>query len=76
MSNSPEPSVGQRVIRAQVAVGLIALAVIGLFVGIWIGLGELGIDDAPRLFAAFCIPPILLALGASIAYLHRQPRSS
>ncbi|MBW4436923.1 MAG: hypothetical protein KME04_07295 [Pleurocapsa minor GSE-CHR-MK-17-07R] len=40
------------------------LAVIGiiLFVLLWIGLGNAGVANAPRLFASMCVPPLIIGL--------------
>ena len=69
MSNSPSPLNSQRLLRAS-AVG-VGLAVFGIlaFVGLWVVLGNAGFPNAARLFAAMCIPPIVIGvlLGSSVA---------
>lgn len=42
----------------------VGLAVFGIlaFIVLWTALGNAGLDNAPRLFASMCIPPLLIAI--------------
>lgn len=61
MSNSPDPF-KSRLLRSS-GFG-VALAVFGIaaFVALWSVLGGAGWENAPRLFASLCIPPLLIGL--------------
>lgn len=48
-------------------IGLAVLAV-GLFLLLWFGLGAADLPQASRLFAALCLPPVLVG-GVLLAYL-------
>ena len=59
MSNSPAPMDSKRMLRASVfGVGLALFGIIA-FIVLWLGLA--GLENAPRLFASLCIPPVLIA---------------
>lgn len=62
MANSPSPFDSKRILRAStVGVGLAVFGIVA-FIILWVALGNAGLDDAPRLFAAMCVPPLLIAL--------------
>lgn len=48
-------------------IGLAVLAV-GLFLLLWFGLGTADLPQATRLFAALCLPPVLMG-GVLLAYV-------
>lgn len=47
---------------AVVVGGLLAVLAIGLFIVLYVVLGSVGLDAAPRLFVSMCVPPAVLAL--------------
>lgn len=60
MANSPAPMDSKRIMRASVfGVGLAVFGIIA-FVVLWLGLS--GLENAPRLFASLCVPPLLIAV--------------
>ncbi len=67
MSNIPEPVKEGLSKGSKIGAVLGVLAII-LFIVLWIGLGQLGLAQAPRLFGAMCIPPAVIA-GILGAYL-------
>jgi hypothetical protein len=51
-------------------IGLVlAAGGIGLFVLLWVVLGNAGIDTFARLMIAICIPPALIALAVGVYFL-------
>jgi len=59
---------------ALVGAGLAVLGVV-LFVGLWAGLGSAGVSNAPRLFAAMCVPPLVIGVIVG-GYALLRPASS
>jgi hypothetical protein len=65
MSNSPNPIDKNMLLRSSAAgVGLSILGIV-LFVVLWLALSSL--ENAPRLFVAMCVPPLVIA-GIVIVY--------
>lgn len=48
---------------------LLAVFGIGLFILLWVVLGNAGMDNFARLMIAICIPPALIALGVGLFFL-------
>jgi lipopolysaccharide export LptBFGC system permease protein LptF len=66
-------------LRTGLIVGaVLAVAGIGLFVLVWLVLGEAGAAPAPRLFSALCLPPAVIALllGAYVLVLRGRRHNS
>lgn len=60
---------------ALIGAGLAVLGVV-LFVVLWAGLGSAGVGNAPRLFAAMCVPPLVIGLIVGGYALLRPARSA
>jgi hypothetical protein len=62
--------------RTMIAGVALAVFAIGLFLLLWFALGALGMTQATRLFAALCLPPVILG-GVLLAYvLIKRPSGS
>lgn len=74
MSSSPNPFGGLPVSRVVAAGAALAILGIALFIGMWVVLGNAGVDQAPRLFASMCVPPgvIALILGVYVLFSRRS----
>jgi hypothetical protein len=74
-NGAPNPLNQKNLSRAAVAGLVLSILGIGLFIGLWIGLGNAGMDQFPRLILSMCVPPALMAgiLGAYI--LLARPKS-
>lgn len=48
---------------------LLAVFGIGLFVLLWVVLGNAGMDNFARLMISICVPPALIALGVGLFFL-------
>jgi lipopolysaccharide export LptBFGC system permease protein LptF len=57
--------------RVALVGALLSVLGIGLFVLLWVVLGSAGVANAPRLFAAMCIPPLVIGVivGAYALYM-------
>ncbi len=66
----------KRVTRAGIWGALLGILAILLFVGLWIGLGSIGVTVFPRLVISVCIPPAILSLIAGFYLLVKAPSSS
>jgi lipopolysaccharide export LptBFGC system permease protein LptF len=73
VGSSPNPLGGANLPRVIAAGAALAGLGIALFVGLWELLGQAGVDQAPRLFAALCAPPGVIALILGIYTLLRRP---
>lgn len=72
MGNAPDSFNKKTVVRSQIAVVALSAIGIGAFILFWIVLGELGVGDFARLIAAFCIPPVLIAVLVGVYLLSRS----
>lgn len=75
-SNTPEekPLGGQNLARASVfGVGLSVIAIV-VFIVLWVVLGNLGMDQLPRLLLSLCLPPLIIALVVGGYALMRRSR--
>ncbi|MDX2137848.1 MAG: hypothetical protein SF123_07105 [Chloroflexota bacterium] len=61
--------------RLQIGVVLAAALGIGLFFLLWQGLGDVGVDQFPRLIIAMCVPPMLIAVVVGVYILIFRSRS-
>lgn len=61
MSNPQTPFDKNVLTRAGIAGLVLAGLGVGLFILVWIVLGEAGVADFPRLFASLCVPPAVIA---------------
>lgn len=76
MSPNPPPDSKSNTLTPVLAAGgILAAAAIGLFMLLWLALGNTDVSNAQRLFISLCVPPALLsgAIGAYI--LIRRPKS-
>lgn len=61
MGNSPNPNFnGKTASRIGLIGAVIGIVSIGLFMGLWILLGNANMDDFPRLIISVCVPPALM----------------
>ena len=72
MGQTPGPIDPQRLWRAQIYVVILAILGIAIFIGVWVGLGDMGVSPFPRLFAAMCIPPAVISLIVGVFFLIRS----
>lgn len=69
MTNTPNPFDAQALLRASlIGVGLSIFGVV-MFIILWLALA--GLENAPRLFTALCIPPLLIAVLVIVYRLTR-----
>jgi hypothetical protein len=73
MSNTPEPLNQTNLSRGLVAGALLAVLGIGLFIGLWVIMGSMGVSNAARLLVSLCIPPAIIALIIG-GYVLLRPR--
>jgi hypothetical protein len=73
MSNTPEPLNQTNLSRGLVAGAVLAVLGIGLFIGLWVIMGSMGVSNAARLLVSLCIPPAIIALIIG-AYVLLRPR--
>lgn len=69
MGKSPNPNFdGKAASRVGLIGAIIGIVAIGLFMGLWILLGNANVNDFPRLIISVCVPPALMTafLGAYI----------
>ncbi len=62
MSNTPGPLNQTNLSRGLIVGAVLAALGIGLFIGLWIVLGSMGVGNAARLLVSLCIPPAVIAL--------------
>lgn len=55
--------------RTTIAGALLALVGVGMFIGLWVVLGNTDVSQFARLILSLCVPPILMALGVGIYFL-------
>ena len=75
MSKSP-PSLKPALSKAAIAGAVLAVFGIVLFAVLWIVLGNAGLSQTPRLFAALCIPPGVIAAIIGVYILVARPYAS
>lgn len=73
MTPPSNPMNKRTITRAGIVGALLAVLGIGLFMGIWIILGNFGVADFPRLISALCIPPGIIAAIMGIYILIARP---
>lgn len=56
--NPPKPNI-TRIVLSGAVIGALG---IGLFLGSWILLGNLGVDDLARIVVSVCLPPGILTI--------------
>lgn len=66
MAENPESNNARLLTRAGIAGAVLGGGLVTLFFVIWIVLGELDVADLPRLVAAVCVPPGLIAGGIAV----------
>lgn len=78
MMTPPSPLNGQRISRIALAGIILAGVGIGLFIILWIVLGQAGLESVPRLIASMCIPPAVIAviLGIYMLFFRGSPTGS
>ena len=59
--------------RAGLYGALLGIAAILLFVGLWFGLGSIGVTVFPRMVISVCIPPAVLSFAAGIFLILKSP---
>lgn len=74
MSEPPELKRG--LLRAQIAVAVLAVLAIGAFIVLWNLLGSAGFEDFPRLILSMCLPPAVIAIVVGIYVLIFRARGS
>jgi len=74
MAEPPEMKRG--LLRAQIAVAVLAVLAIGAFIGLWNLLGSAGFEDFPRLILSMCLPPAVIAILVGIYVLIFRARGS
>jgi hypothetical protein len=72
MSKSP-PSLKPALSKAAIAGAVLAVLAIILFGVLWVVLGNAGLSQTPRLFAALCIPPGVIAAIIGVYILVARP---
>ncbi len=76
MSQNPSPdSKSNALTPALAAGGILAAAAVGLFVLLWLALGNTGMSNAQRLLISLCVPPALLSGTIGAYILIRRPKS-
>jgi hypothetical protein len=71
MSETPSPINKNVLSRATlVALGLATFGVV-LFIGLWVVLGNVGVEQFARLLMSLCIPPAAIAAIVGIYFLAR-----
>lgn len=61
MGQSPNPNFdGKTVSRIGLIGAIIGIVAIGLFVALWVILGNANMDAFPRLIISVCVPPALM----------------
>lgn len=75
-NDTPNPVDQNNLPRALVSGIVLAAVGIGLFIAIWVVLGNIGVDQFPRLILSLCVPPALMAgiLGAYILLARPTPK--
>ena len=68
MEEAPNSFNKKMLLRTTIAGTVLALVGVAIFGGMWLFLGQIGLDDFPRLLASFCIPPAAIT-GIIGAYL-------
>lgn len=76
MEEKPNPLNSKLLIRTTIAGLILAFIGVAVFGGMWILLGEIGLDDFPRLVVSFCLPPAAIAgiIGAYMLII--QPKDN
>lgn len=62
----------KRLVNALIVGGLLAVLGVGLFLLLYVGLGTLNVQGAPRLFGALCTPPVVIGLIVGLYALIRR----
>ena len=60
MGEGQNPIDGKVVTRIGIAGAVIGVVAIGMFMGLWILLGNANVDDFPRLVISICVPPAIM----------------
>lgn len=62
MGNSSDGGLNRKTLsRATLAGAALAMGGVGLFILLWVVLGNAGVDQFPRLILSMCVPPALIA---------------
>ena len=74
MGKMPDAFETNRVLKFLSAGFALALFGIGVFLGMWVLLGEAGMADFPRMIMSFCLPPALIAaiIGLFMLFTRRR----
>ncbi|MCL4253908.1 MAG: hypothetical protein KJ043_09025 [Anaerolineae bacterium] len=77
MSDTPTPPPPQldrkTISRVGIVGAVLGAVIIGVFLLLWIILGNMGMSDFPRLVISVCAPPTLMALVFGIYFLTTRP---
>ncbi|MDZ4670202.1 MAG: hypothetical protein SH821_04985 [Phototrophicales bacterium] len=75
MSDTPPPNPIDKksISRIGLTGAVIGAVAIGLFILLWVILGNMGMSDFPRIIASVCVPPTLLSLLFGIYFLTSRP---
>lgn len=73
MSNQPN-DLQKQLPRAGMIGGVLAVLAIGLFIALYIVLGNAGAEPAVRLLVSLCVPPAVLAIGFGLYILIARPK--
>lgn len=65
-----------KITRAGFYGALLGVVAILLFVGLWVGLGGIGVTVFPRLVISICIPPAVLSFVAGIFLIVKSPSAA
>ncbi|MCC6612636.1 MAG: hypothetical protein IT320_04100 [Anaerolineae bacterium] len=76
MAQSQPPEMKRGLLRAQIAVAVLAVLAVGGFIGLWNVLGGAGFEDFPRLILSMCLPPAFIAILVGIYVLVFRSRGS
>lgn len=71
MSETPSPI--NKSVLSRPTLGVVGLAAFGvvLFIGLWVVLGHVGVEQFARLLVSLCIPPAAIAAMVGIYFLAR-----
>lgn len=73
MSQSPNPLDKQTISRIGIVGAILGMLAVGLFAGLWFGLGTTSLDVFPRLVIAICLPPAIMAALVGGYMLLKRP---
>lgn len=76
MSNPPNPVNKTALSRAGIVGAVLGGFGILLFIALWVGLGQAGVQQYTRLFLALCLPPAVIALLVGLYALWWRARRS